>query len=129
MAPKRKAQNSPKDVKLVKKGLKMKTFNTSSWKEEYNIPEKNSAGKNNNDDEEEKKICPSVKFEYFSPELLDENKNINKSECPNIQLNLLLQKKTKNNFQSSVRWKTYLFPSPPKVASICQKSYQYFGLD
>ena len=55
-------------------------------------------GKNNNGESEEKKVCLIVKFEYSSPDLLDENKDTNIAEYLNIFLNQLLQKKQKALF-------------------------------
>ena len=70
-----------------------------------------------------------MKKQFSSPELVDEKENINKTELPNFELNLLLQKKSKLNFQGSIKWKTFLFPSLLKIASDSRRTVQYFGLD
>ena len=49
MAPKQKSKNSPKDVRLCKKGSQMKMEESSSLIDEDDKIEKHSAGKNNND--------------------------------------------------------------------------------
>ena len=125
MAPKRKSKNSPKDVRICKN---MKMEESSSWIDEDDKIEKHSAGKNNNDKFYDKKLCPNLKVESVSPELLDENQMTNKAEFPNLQLNQLLEKRTKLNSLGSISWKTYLFPSILNLTSIFKKK-QYFGLD
>src|SRR5687767_10476438 len=125
MGGKRKALHSPKDAKNGKKGNQMKKEDSASWKEQYNIPEIINRGKNKSDDCMEDDVSPSVKIETLSPELLDENKKFKKEELPNMELNRLLQSKSKLNLMGSISWKTFIFPSilhkvltPPKKMSI-----------
>jgi len=60
---------------------------------------------------------------------LDENKDTNIVEYPNIYLNQLLQIKAKSTFQTLLRWKIYQFPSIGNIPSSYPKTLQYFGLD
>ena len=78
MAPKCKVQNPPKDTKLVKKRIFTKRDDASSIKKEDNISDKKCKGKDNTYDLDENKLCSSIKTETISPELLEENHNINK---------------------------------------------------
>jgi len=68
-------------------------------------------------------------METKSPEPLDKKQNDNKGEFPILQLNQLIQQKSKMNFQGSICWKVFLFLSLPKPAYISKKFWQYFGLD
>ena len=108
---KRKAQTSPKDAKTTKKVNQMKKDDSASWKEQYNVPETNCKGRNGTDDCKEDNVCQKVKIENLSPELMDENQKIKKEEMPNMELNRLLQSKSKLNVMGLVSWKTFLFPS------------------
>jgi hypothetical protein len=128
MAPKRKTQIPPKDAKLIKKSCKVKVDDSSFGKDDDSTGKINK-GKNNIVDNEEKKDRPCVKFEYFSPDLLDENQGKKNEEQPNIYLNQLLQKKAKNSTQGAIRWKTFQFPSIRTIAPVPPKTQQYFGLN
>jgi hypothetical protein len=128
MAPKRKTQIPPKDAKLIKKSCKVK-MDDSSFGKDNNSTGKINKGKNNVVDNEEKKDRPCVKFEYFSPDLLDENQGKKNVDQPNIHLNQLLQKKARNSTQGAIRWKTFQFPSIRTIAPVPPKTQQYFGLD
>ena len=99
MPPKHKAQNPPKDAKLVKKGCQMKIEDSSSYKDNDDITKENSTGKNKGGDREEKNVCSSMKMETSSPDLLDENQNTNKADFPNLELNQLLQKYQSSTFR------------------------------
>src|SRR5687767_6561076 len=126
---KHKAQTSTKDARPTKKGNELKKENSESWKEQYNVPDNNHKGKNTSDDCNKNFACQSVKIETLSPELLDENQKVKKEELPNMELNRLLQSKSKLNLMGSVSWKTYLFPSVLNKVLSPQKKCQYFGLD
>ena len=62
-----------------------------------------------------------MKKEALSPELLDENQNITRADFPNIELNLLLQKKSKFNPFGTTSWKVFLFPSLLNIDSVTKK--------
>ena len=107
----------------------MKVEDSTSWKEADDLRGKNNTGKSNIDDKEEKKGCSNMKLEPVTPELFDENCNTNKTEFPNLELNQLLQQKSKSSFQGSISWKAYLFPSLLRLATDSRKKQQYFGLN
>ena len=111
MGPKRKAHNQPKNARVPKKGNQMKTEDSASWKELYNVPKKCTTSKKKCNHSEEDNLCQSLKIENLSPELLDENKKTNKAELPCLELNRLLQSKSKLNLFGTISWKTFLFPS------------------
>ena len=108
MVLKRKVQNPPKDAKQVKKGCQGKMEGTSSFKEDDKT-EKISKGESNCSDRDEKKIFSPVKMEALSPELLKENQSNKKPEGPSLELNNLLQKRSKLSLQGSTSWKVFLF--------------------
>ena len=60
----------------------MKMDDPLPLKEKVDVTEKNVAGKKDD----------NLKKQFSSPELVDEKENINKTELPNFELNLLLQK-------------------------------------
>jgi hypothetical protein len=128
MAPKRKAQNPLKDGKLVKKCFKMKKEDCTPVNPSEDTVDKKSTGKNDFLNNEQEKDHLSLKKEILSSDLLDENQNTTKTEFPNIELNQLLQKKTKFNYFGTSSWKVYLFPSLLNLDSIPKKN-QFFGLD
>src|SRR5688500_2679856 len=87
---KHKTQNPSKDAKVIKKNCKVKTDESSSWKDKDSKTGKINTGKTDISDNEEKKVCPHVNFEYFSPDLVDEKNDNNNPVHPNIHLNQLL---------------------------------------
>lgn len=131
MPPKRKALNCLQDEKIVKKGSQSKMEDSMSWKNKVDATGEKHAGKNVKcDDKEKERDFGGIEMETVLPELLNEKQNINKAECPPIlELNQLIQKKSKIIFQGSISWKVFLFPSLPKLALIPNKLKQYFGLD
>ena len=70
-----------------------------------------------------------MKMETLSPYCLDGNKNTKKEELANLELNKLLQKKSKLSFYGSTSWKTFIFPPIPNLNSVFTETQQYFGLD
>jgi hypothetical protein len=84
--------------------------------------DKKSTGKNDFLNNEQEKDHLSLKKEILSSDLLDENQNTTKTEFPNIELNQLLQKKTKFNYFGTSSWKVYLFPSLLNLDSIPKKN-------
>ena len=70
-----------------------------------------------------------MKMETLSPYCLDDNKNTKKEELANLELNKLLQKKSKLSFYGSTSWKTFIFPPIPNLNSVFTETQQYFGLD
>src|SRR5688572_32734108 len=105
---KRKAQNPLKDAKLVKKSPKMKNEEFLPDKESDDIVDKKNSGKNDICIKVEKEDNSNLKKEALSPELLDEDQNITKADFPNIELNQLLQKKSKFNPFGTTSWKVFL---------------------
>jgi hypothetical protein len=99
MVLKQKVQSLTRDDNLVKKWCQIKINKSLSLKEK----DKTLVGKNTNIEKEKKSNCLSAKIQNISPEHVDENKKEDQAECPNSELNLLLQKKTKLNFQGSIR--------------------------
>ena len=130
MAPKRKVLNSFKNEKPVKKRLQIRDENSLSEVEEDDTKNKLQEGKNFNNALEDKKLYGSAsKKENVSPHLIDENQKSEKGEFPILELNQLLQKKSRINFQGAISWKVFLFPPLTKLALISDKVHQYFGLD
>jgi hypothetical protein len=67
--------------------------------------------------------------ENVSPQLVDENQKSVKGELPFLELNQLLQRRSRINFQGSICWKAFLFPSLRRFDLLSKKVHQYFGLD
>ena len=64
-----------------------------------------------------------------TPHLVDEKQKSNNEEFQILELNQLLQKKSRINFQGAISWKIFLFPSLMKFALLSNKVHQFFGLD
>ena len=130
MAPKRKSSSSPKDEKVEKKGrkfLKDDCPTSEQGDDGEKMQHEGKIVKSNIDDKES--FCSNLKKKTFSPCLLEENQINIKGEYPILELNQLLQKKSRINFQGSISWKIFLFPSLPKQALTSGKGQQFFGLD
>ena len=77
----------------------MKTDDSFSLKEKVDDTDKKIAGKKDDDS----------KKQFTSPELVDEKENINKTELPNFELNLLLQKSQSLTFKDQSNGKHFCF--------------------
>lgn len=127
MAPKRKAAGDVQE-KQVKKTNQNKTKDTlPKGESDPNI--KNKAGKKIPRKQGKNLAVAQVKIEPPSPERVDSEQKINNGTFAIFELNQLLQKKTKLNFQGSISWKVFLFPSLAKANLLAKKTHQYFGLD
>lgn len=122
MGPKRKTTNAPKGAKPVTKKNIIKT-------EEDDGDKKAKLGKDIDAKRSEESGFYSFSGKVVSPEKVDKNDDKKGIEFPNVTLNHLLQQKSKNNLQGSLRWKTFLFPPVSKVTTFAKPTHQYFGLD
>jgi len=124
MPPKRKAINAFKGVKPSNKPLKKNGNNATFIKEGGDT---NKTGKT---------YIPKVKIESPSPALLDRsqenehdnNAKTNKGYFFSFALNNILQQKVKSNYQGSICWKSFTFPSIIHFPTLPNNT-QYFGLD
>src|SRR4051812_3654102 len=112
MPPKRKATVTPPGHKGVKKGNQGKKECIPALTDDDSNKKANS-GKIVNDKNNEEKGFVCFKNNILSPEVRDKNYNPKEVDFLNIELNQLLQQKTKNNLQGSLKWKTFLFPPFP----------------
>lgn len=129
MSPKRKALNSFKGENQVKKRIQIKE-DSSVPEEEDDTKKKLLQGKKVVKAKDFKNsFVTALKKENASPHLVDENQKSVKEEVSILELNQLLQKKSKINIQGAISWKVFLFPSLSKLALLSNKVHQFFGLD
>ena len=128
MSPKCKSQTFVKEDQPVKKVHLMNNKKLASNCKDCS-GDKNKAGKefNLSFKQENNDIIP--KKECTHKQLFEEDKKPDQAECTSLELNKLLQQKSKLTLQGSICWKTFLFPKIKQIRSSNKKSISYFGLD
>ena len=127
MSPKRKSQTP----------INQDHANKKNHLEDEKAFSKNKTGFGENTNKGEKtKVCLKQENNDFIPrnqfgqqKLSDEANQRNPIESSSLELNQLLQQKSKLSFYGNVCWKTFLFPTLSQIGSIAKGSLSYFGLD
>src|SRR5690242_12448252 len=125
MPPKRKAIIPLLGGKMVKKVHQHENESVPGLDEDKNI-ESPKSGKILTDKTNKEKGFMTVTNRYLSSKGAEKKHEIKAAELPNLALNKLIQQQSRINLQSSLKWKTYLFPHFSKPKSLAQPSKQYF---
>ena len=128
MPPKRKATSPPSGGKQMKKRNQSEKENHPAVTDDEGI-DRPKTGKIKDCNKNEEKGFMTFKGKIESPELLDEKDKKKDADFPNLELNQLLQQKSRLNMQGSIKWKTFLLPPLPKSTSSAEPTHSYFGLD
>ena len=128
MPPKRKATSPPTGGKLIKTKSPVNKDSIPALVKDDDF-EKPSSGKNLDNNKLDKKGFCCFTAKHIPPDSGVKNNDIKESEFPNLALNQYLKQKTRINMQGSFKWKIYMFPPPPKSASLPKTPMAYFGLD
>ena len=115
--------------KAFPKKISTKKVASNKSKEEDGSTGKQSAGKNIDNNMVEAKKFATIKMENLNPRNSDSIQKTTKLGFTYLQLNQLLQKKSKLSIQGTICWKMFLFPSHCNISLVSQKTHQYFGLD
>ena len=109
MSPKRKSQTFIKQDQPVKKIHLLNNENLdTNYKDDFG--DKNKAGKEFNLKMKQENNDSIPKKKYAHQELSEDDQKPEQDEYANLELNQLLQQKSKLSLQGSVCWKTFLFP-------------------
>jgi hypothetical protein len=128
MSPKCKSQTAIKKDQPDKKYCVLKNKNQDTNCND-DFGDKNKAGKEFNLSMKQENNDSIPKKKYTHQELSDNDQKPDQAEYSSLELNQLLQQKSKLSFHGKVCWKTFLFPKITQIGSILNKSFSYFGLD
>jgi len=128
MSPKRKSQTAIKPDEPVKKVHLLKNENLNTKRKDC-FGDEDNAGEEFNFSIKLKNNDSIPKKKYALQELSDKDQKPDQAEFSSLELNQLLQEKSKLSLHGSVCWKTFLFPKITQIGSISNKSLSYFGLD
>lgn len=128
MSPKRKSKASIKQDQPDKKVHLLKNENLDTNHKD-GFGDKNKAGKEFNFTMKQENNDSIPKKKYGHQELSDIDQKPDEAEFSSLELNQLLQQKSKLSLQGLVCWKIFLFPKITQIGSISNESLSYFGLD
>jgi len=130
MTPKCKANFITRGGKKCKENPQSASPNNSANKNDNNENTVNPiSGKNVHENNAAYPGFVKVKMGSDCPKKLFQKATFETKEYPIMELNQLLQKRTKLSFQGSICWKIMQFPSILKMDLTTKNVYQYFGLD
>ena len=127
MTPKHKSQASIKQDQPRKQNQFLKDKNADT-------DDKDGQGSKKKEGEQFNFSIKQEKNDSFSKRNINQehsetDQKCNSMEYASLELNQLLQQKSKMNFYEKVCWKTFVFPKISQIGSFPSTSLTYFGLD